>query len=215
MEIMPETDWRTSSFAQRLEHVRVNLLDESYAGFRRRLIGDGKDGFDVHYNSVINYHTHTERADKRRDPSLDYVMRVCQVLDIRPAWLLFGEGKPTAAEMATDPATARGADPTIEAVTAAIMNELGTAGLNAGVRWVPLAFLASGFVEEEGGPGSIAAAIGRLARALRAPLDSLGIDPAQVKELDTYLVLVGIALEGALRNAAPSSDFGPSPETED
>jgi hypothetical protein len=211
---MSETDWRTTSFAQRLEHVRVNLLNESYAGFRRRLIGDEdeKDGFDVHYNSVINYHTHTERADKRREPSLEYVMRVCQVLDIRPAWLLFGEGKPTAAEMATD--ASPGADPAIDAVTAAIINELGAVGLNAGVRWVPLAFLASGFIEEEGGPWSIAPTIGRLARALRAPLDSLGIDPAHVKMLDTYLALVGIALEGALRNAAASNDYAPTPDQE-
>lgn len=92
---MAARDWRNSSFAQRLEHVRVDVAGvDSYAEFRRRLreINEKGEvvGFDVHYNSVINYHTHTEREDRRRDPSLDYLRRVSQVFGIRMEWLMNG-----------------------------------------------------------------------------------------------------------------------------
>lgn len=213
---MAETDWSTTSFAQRLEHVRVNLARESYAGFRRRLIGDerdGRDGFDVHYNTVINYHTVTEVAEERREPSLEYVMRVCKVLSIRPAWLLFGEGEPTAADMATDPATDRRSDPEVEAVTAAIEQELGITALNAGVHWTRLAFFAAGHIKrEETGDSSIAPLIRRVARALRAPLDSLEIDHTQVEMLDTYLAIVAGAMEWVFSNSDAPRDNAPKEE---
>jgi hypothetical protein len=100
---MRKIDWRTASFAQRLEHARVKVAGiNSWKELQRRLCEENV--FEVHYNTIINYHTHTVRADKRREPSIDYMMRVCDVLAVRPEWLLLGKGKPTAAEMATDAA---------------------------------------------------------------------------------------------------------------
>lgn len=79
-----ETDWRDTTFADRLEHVRREIVGvETYADFRRHLVNDG---FDVHYNSVVNYHSKAYE----RDPSLDYLRRVSEVFGIRMEWLVNG-----------------------------------------------------------------------------------------------------------------------------
>jgi hypothetical protein len=73
--------------AERLEKLRLKHLEGmSLAEFHRQLVQ--RDGFDVSYAAVRNYHT------KRKAP-VDYYAQVCRVFGIRLEWLLFGDGEIT------------------------------------------------------------------------------------------------------------------------
>jgi hypothetical protein len=180
--------------------------------------------YSVSYGAVKTYHQGRAPSKKSgtsdRDAPAFYLARVAAVFDeFRLEWLVADEGMPTHAEQREAEAKAREQQGRYDLIREAVVDELGIRGTNAGVQWIRLAFFLAAHdtdVDEELGPDeAMAATVRRIAQALRAPLDSLGIDYRDVNELDTYLTLVGASLEGVFRSTAPKQQTTENAEGDD
>ncbi len=74
------------SLAHRLEEARKESGFKNLRVFLRAMTSEG---YEISYQSILNYHGHRQ---EKREPPLSYLLRVSEVTGVRLEWLATGQG---------------------------------------------------------------------------------------------------------------------------